>query len=100
MPPRTYRPGDRKPAASVGFSTEMPEDPQPATSFGPNAWLVDEMYDQYRQDPTSVSASWREFFADYRPGGLAGRPAGDGHPEGAARATSPAAPAAGGAPAA
>src|SRR5579863_2718624 len=39
------------------------------TSFGPNAWLVDDMYEQYRQDPTSVSESWREFFLNYRPGG-------------------------------
>jgi 2-oxoglutarate decarboxylase len=35
-------------------------------SFGPNAWLVDEMYEQYRADPASVSESWRDFFADYR----------------------------------
>ena len=35
----------------------------------PNAWLVDEMYEQYRQDPASVSESWREFFADYHHGG-------------------------------
>ncbi|MBW3614789.1 MAG: 2-oxo acid dehydrogenase subunit E2, partial [Actinobacteria bacterium] len=42
----------------------MPDE-QPST-FGPNAWLVDEMYDQYRQDPQSVSESWQEFFADYR----------------------------------
>jgi multifunctional 2-oxoglutarate metabolism enzyme len=42
----------------------MPEE-QPST-FGPNAWLVDEMYDQYRADPTSVSESWQEFFADYK----------------------------------
>ncbi len=34
-------------------------------SFGPNAWLVDEMYDQYRADPSSVTESWRDFFADY-----------------------------------
>ena len=41
---------------------------EPATpTVGPNEWLVDEMYDQYREDPNSVSASWREFFADYRP---------------------------------
>jgi 2-oxoglutarate decarboxylase len=40
-------------------------------SFGPNAWLVDEMYDQYRADPSSVSESWRDFFADYRGGGAA-----------------------------
>src|ERR1700726_603093 len=36
-------------------------------SFGPNAWLVDDMYDRFLVDPTSVSESWREFFADYRP---------------------------------
>src|SRR5690606_14567284 len=29
----------------------------------------DEMYEQYLADPQSVSESWREFFADYRPGG-------------------------------
>ena len=33
-----------------------------------NAWLVEEMYDQYREDPSSLSESWRDFFADYRPG--------------------------------
>jgi multifunctional 2-oxoglutarate metabolism enzyme len=30
------------------------------TSFGANAWLVDDMYEQYRQDPESVSESWRK----------------------------------------
>ena len=35
-------------------------------SFGPNAWLVDDMYDRFLVDPSSVSESWREFFADYR----------------------------------
>ncbi len=39
-------------------------------SFGPNAWLVDEMYDQYRADPSSVTESWRDFFADYRGAGV------------------------------
>jgi 2-oxoglutarate dehydrogenase E1 component len=33
-------------------------------AVGPNAWLVDDMYEQYRADPSSVSESWREFFAD------------------------------------
>ena len=32
---------------------------------GPNAWMVDEMYEQYRQDPSSVSEAWQDFFADY-----------------------------------
>ena len=27
--------------------------------FGPNAWLVEEMFDRYRSDPASVSESWR-----------------------------------------
>nr|WP_283251165.1 multifunctional oxoglutarate decarboxylase/oxoglutarate dehydrogenase thiamine pyrophosphate-binding subunit/dihydrolipoyllysine-residue succinyltransferase subunit [Rhabdothermincola salaria] len=42
---------------------------------GPNAWLVDEMYEQYLDNPTSVSESWQDFFADYRPSGPAGRAA-------------------------
>ncbi|MDQ3680959.1 MAG: multifunctional oxoglutarate decarboxylase/oxoglutarate dehydrogenase thiamine pyrophosphate-binding subunit/dihydrolipoyllysine-residue succinyltransferase subunit, partial [Actinomycetota bacterium] len=29
-------------------------------------WLVEEMYEQYRGDPSSVSEGWQEFFADYR----------------------------------
>jgi 2-oxoglutarate dehydrogenase E1 component len=43
--------------------------------MGPNEWLVDEMYEQYRADPSSVSESWREFFADYHPDGAAAAPA-------------------------
>ena len=35
-------------------------------SFGPNAWLVDDMYDRFLADPEAVSASWREFFVDYQ----------------------------------
>ena len=35
-------------------------------SFGPNAWLVDDMYDRFLADPASVAESWREFFADYQ----------------------------------
>ncbi|MGH2789108.1 MAG: multifunctional oxoglutarate decarboxylase/oxoglutarate dehydrogenase thiamine pyrophosphate-binding subunit/dihydrolipoyllysine-residue succinyltransferase subunit [Actinomycetota bacterium] len=35
--------------------------------FGPNIWLVDEMYRQYLEDPRAVSESWREFFEDYTP---------------------------------
>jgi 2-oxoglutarate dehydrogenase E1 component len=38
-----------------------------AAAVGPNSWLVDEMYEQYLADATSVSESWREFFEDYRP---------------------------------
>ncbi|MCL6105619.1 MAG: multifunctional oxoglutarate decarboxylase/oxoglutarate dehydrogenase thiamine pyrophosphate-binding subunit/dihydrolipoyllysine-residue succinyltransferase subunit [Actinobacteria bacterium] len=32
--------------------------------FGPNAWMVDDMFSRYLADPESVSKSWREFFKD------------------------------------
>jgi multifunctional 2-oxoglutarate metabolism enzyme len=54
----------------------VPEAKQPSPdTFGANAWLVDEMFDQFRRDPLSVSESWREFFEGYKPAGanLAGR---------------------------
>ncbi len=37
------------------------------TEFGPNEWLVDELYQQYLADKNSVDAAWWEFFADYQP---------------------------------
>ncbi|WP_438874295.1 2-oxoglutarate dehydrogenase E1 subunit family protein, partial [Streptomyces calidiresistens] len=40
----------------------------PAAGFGANEWLVDEIYQQYLQDPNSVDRAWWDFFADYRPG--------------------------------
>ncbi|MGQ0464569.1 MAG: multifunctional oxoglutarate decarboxylase/oxoglutarate dehydrogenase thiamine pyrophosphate-binding subunit/dihydrolipoyllysine-residue succinyltransferase subunit [Sporichthyaceae bacterium] len=35
--------------------------------FGPNEWLVDEIYQQYLTDPESVDRAWWDFFADYQP---------------------------------
>ena len=35
--------------------------------FGPNEWLVDEMFERYRQDPNSVDKAWWDFFADFQP---------------------------------
>ncbi len=35
--------------------------------FGANSWLVEEMFEQFRSDPGSVSETWREFFSDYKP---------------------------------
>ncbi len=42
------------------------ENPNPG-SFGPNQWLVDELFEQYRQDKQSVDPAWWDFFADYVP---------------------------------
>ncbi|HVX20256.1 MAG TPA: multifunctional oxoglutarate decarboxylase/oxoglutarate dehydrogenase thiamine pyrophosphate-binding subunit/dihydrolipoyllysine-residue succinyltransferase subunit [Acidimicrobiales bacterium] len=74
-------------------------------SFGPNAWLVDDMYDRYLVDPSSVSESWRDFFSDYRPApvpvaptrpaalGQGAGPAGTVAQEGAVAPSGPAIPA-------
>ncbi len=40
--------------------------------FGTNEWLVEEMYQQFLSDPSSVDQAWHEFFADYRPGSPVG----------------------------
>jgi 2-oxoglutarate decarboxylase len=35
--------------------------------FGANIAFIEELYEKYRNDPASVSTSWREFFDDYQP---------------------------------
>lgn len=38
------------------------------STLGFNTGYVEELYRQYLENPESVSESWREFFADYKPG--------------------------------
>ncbi|WP_369053724.1 multifunctional oxoglutarate decarboxylase/oxoglutarate dehydrogenase thiamine pyrophosphate-binding subunit/dihydrolipoyllysine-residue succinyltransferase subunit [Kineococcus terrestris] len=49
----------------------MPHQPSPhedkLSTFGPNEWLVDELYEQYKRDKHSVDEAWWDFFADYAP---------------------------------
>ena len=40
---------------------------QATPDFGPNEWLVDELYQKYLEDPNSVDRAWWNFFADYHP---------------------------------
>ncbi|MBK9476559.1 MAG: multifunctional oxoglutarate decarboxylase/oxoglutarate dehydrogenase thiamine pyrophosphate-binding subunit/dihydrolipoyllysine-residue succinyltransferase subunit [Tetrasphaera sp.] len=40
----------------------------PLTAFGPNEWLVDELYESYLKDRNSVDRTWWAFFKDYVPG--------------------------------
>ncbi len=47
------------------MATETPE--SPLTSFGPNEWLVDEIYEQFLADRSSVDPAWWEFFEGYTP---------------------------------
>ena len=48
----------------------MPDLPPPDDThngFGPNQWLVDELYEQYLKDKNSVDQAWWNYFAGYRP---------------------------------
>jgi 2-oxoglutarate decarboxylase len=47
-------------------SSRTPADLSKA-DFGPNEWLVDELYQKYLEDPNSVDRAWWNFFADYQP---------------------------------
>ena len=38
----------------------------PLADFGANEWLVDEMCEQYQQDPDSVDKVWWDFFEAVR----------------------------------
>ncbi|MBO0810352.1 MAG: hypothetical protein J2P32_18830, partial [Actinobacteria bacterium] len=44
------------------------QQPSPPADFGPNEWLVDELYQRYLADPGSVDMAWWNFFADYQAG--------------------------------
>jgi 2-oxoglutarate dehydrogenase E1 component len=65
----------------VSTNTQQPDNPPRPESaaqshssdqFGPNQWLVEEMYEKYLADPGSVDRAWHDFFRDFRadsPGG-------------------------------
>jgi multifunctional 2-oxoglutarate metabolism enzyme len=38
-----------------------------SVAYGANIAFIEDLYEKYRTDPQSVSASWREFFQDYEP---------------------------------
>ncbi len=37
------------------------------SDFGQNTWLVEEMYQQFIQDPDSVDPSWHDLLKNYKP---------------------------------
>ena len=64
----------------------------PMASFGPNDWLVDELYQQYLTDKDSVDRAWWAFFEGYSPHDADGRtaaPLGNGAPTGRPSAQAP-----------
>ncbi|WP_221330526.1 multifunctional oxoglutarate decarboxylase/oxoglutarate dehydrogenase thiamine pyrophosphate-binding subunit/dihydrolipoyllysine-residue succinyltransferase subunit [Actinoplanes sp. L3-i22] len=54
------------------MSTQQTSQDNPLADFGPNEWIVDEMYQRYLADPTSVDPAWHDFFADYKPANAPG----------------------------
>ena len=38
-----------------------------AEQFGANEWLVDEMYERYLKDASSLDQTWLDFFAQFAP---------------------------------
>jgi len=59
----------------------QPPSNNPMADFGPNEWLVDELYQQYLADKNSVDQAWWEFFADYQPSdGAKSKGSGNGAP--------------------
>lgn len=58
--------------ANTEVSTQQTSHENPLADFGPNEWIVDEMYQRYLADPTSVDPAWHDFFADYKPATAAG----------------------------
>jgi 2-oxoglutarate dehydrogenase E1 component len=57
--------------------------------FGPNAWLVDELYASYLVDPSSVPEPWRELFDRDRADGASSRSGRTARRESAAPSTVP-----------
>ncbi len=54
-------PGGDPGTGTLGAVVDDPTpDPTPPAPSAPNAWLVDEMHEQYLADPSSVSESWRD----------------------------------------
>ena len=45
----------------------MTTESDPRAGFGPNEWLVYEIYQQFLADPESVDRSWWDYFDDYTP---------------------------------
>jgi 2-oxoglutarate dehydrogenase E1 component len=66
-------------------STSQASQDNPLAGFGPNEWIVEDMYQRYLADPAVVDPAWHDFFADYRPSDAATTGAPPSPPEAAAR---------------
>src|SRR5690348_18170587 len=58
----------------AAVSTQQTSQDNPLADFGPNEWIVEDMYQRYLADPSSVDPAWHDFFADYKPSPADGGP--------------------------
>src|SRR5580700_11974274 len=58
---------DLIPSSASTPGGQAPANGSSRADFGPNQWLVDELYQRYQADPSSVDRAWWNFFADYHP---------------------------------
>ncbi|CAN5587405.1 multifunctional oxoglutarate decarboxylase/oxoglutarate dehydrogenase thiamine pyrophosphate-binding subunit/dihydrolipoyllysine-residue succinyltransferase subunit [soil metagenome] len=63
-----------------------------SSPFGQNEWLVEEMYQKFRDDPSSVDPSWHEFLVDYNPDPVSDGPAASSNGKTATATVKPSAP--------
>src|SRR4029453_18541751 len=68
MPNSDFRPLACVEEAIAAVSTQATNSQDnPLAGFGPNEWIVEDMYQRYLADPGGVDPAWHEFFADYKP---------------------------------
>src|SRR4051812_49650785 len=93
-PDPTHQTHTRVEEAIKAVSTQATNSQEnPLAGFGPNEWIVEDMYQRYLADPASVDPAWHDFFADYKPNGD-GAEASSAAPAEAAEPASAATPAA------
>jgi multifunctional 2-oxoglutarate metabolism enzyme len=51
--------------ATVAIVPDQSPTSTPEADFGANDWLLEEMYEQYTADPSSVDATWAEYFKSH-----------------------------------
>jgi 2-oxoglutarate dehydrogenase E1 component len=50
-------------------ASQPPSSDNPLADFGANEWLVEQMYEQFLEDESSVDEQWRTFFRSYQGNG-------------------------------
>jgi 2-oxoglutarate dehydrogenase E1 component len=76
-------------SAEEGGRPTVTTESDPRAGFGPNEWLVYEIYQQYVADPDSVDPSWWDYFKDYSPPVGENGASANGAPAGPAGGSSP-----------